>query len=111
MIAEPPALISSDDALRRIGHTIPYSILHRWTHDGHVTPTQPAQGTGSRIGWSARDVAALEAIGRVRRDFNSSGTPCTPKVIRELWDQLDVADTATIVTDTFTISVRLGLEG
>ena len=105
-----PTLCSSGEALTRIGHDLPYSVLHRWVRNGAVTPTQPATGKGSDIGWTPHDTAALTALATLRQDLEHLGLPCPWKLVRELWDQLDTADTATIDAGTVHILIHLGPE-
>ena len=103
-------LLSSDDAIRRIGHDLTYRVLLYWVQNQAVTPTRPPTGSGSTTGWSPRDVMALEAIAKVRHGLDQLGIDCPWKLVRELWDQLDTTDTAELVAGPVHILVHVGLE-
>lgn len=109
-------LWSSDEAIERVGEGLTYVTLHRWVNHGAVTPSQPPTGPGSRTGWSAADISAIEAIARVRADLATLGMPCPWRLVAELWSQLrDTGREAGLHARTVTISclarpVRSGSE-
>jgi hypothetical protein len=121
-VTEAPVLLSSEDVLaaaRAIDDTLSYATLHRWVRYGAVVPTRPPAGTGSQIGWSTGDAAALRAIARVRADLATLGLPCPWRLVGELWEQLITTGTAGLHAGTVTVHVttaphtdsdRLGLE-
>lgn len=78
-------------AARIVG--VPYDTLHWWVKTGIVSVTTPAQGKGSRRGFSFLDLIRARTVARLRAEGVSMQT--IRKAVAELSARFGVADPLT----------------
>jgi hypothetical protein len=100
-----PTLLSTEEVSARTG--ISFRMLDHWRRHGAIHPSQPSTGSGSYAGYSQKDAAIIEAIGRVRRDLLSLHVTPTHQLVAELWHHLTTWNTAELHTGTVNITVHL----
>jgi DNA-binding transcriptional MerR regulator len=93
-----PGLRSTADVARELGLT--YRQLDYWDLSELLVPTQRADGTGTKRGYSDLDVAKLRlliqlwrggfSLSRIRRAF-AGGAPAVSKLIEQLDREIDQA--------------------
>lgn len=81
-------LISAVEVCRRAD--VPYRVIDYWTRCGTLTPTVPADGSGSRRAYDAAMVPAIGNAHRISRGLDAAGVhrrgQISIAVIRELID-------------------------
>lgn len=85
---EQPLVFSTREACAAAGIT--YRMLDYWSRCGAVVPLEPATGTGSRVGWSMRDVEALTRIGAAVRTARANGLEISMATIADMWAVIGV---------------------
>lgn len=87
-----------------------YRQLDHWRRVGAIHPSiRDADGSGSRIAWSAHDGEVMVAIGRVYRDLMETlGTDqLSTRFIRRLWRELHMFGQVQIHHGSVRIEVEL----
>lgn len=86
---------------------VSYRSLDYWIRAGAIVPSLPAEGSGSRRGFTEREQEAIVLIGQVQRDCAALGLTMSTETVGNLWTELTRDGRAFLAQGTVAIAATL----